>query len=135
MAFSASASAAVIVPNVAAPVPSDRGGALFGTVRSWIIHPSYQPLSLLLTNSGSMSRAARGLGRQGGGGCSPLVRPAAGMVLACAGRGARPTIANMETQPMTAAANFVITSFDARCVIVLPSRQLLLCGDPLSLVH
>src|SRR5882724_10786203 len=83
----------------------------------------------------SMSRAARGLGWQGGGGCSPLVRPDAGMVLACAGRGARPTIANMETQPMTAAANFVITSFDGRCVIVLPSRQLLLCGKPLSLVH
>src|SRR5437867_5206200 len=55
MAFSASASAAVIVPNVAAPVPSDRGGALFGTVRSWIIHPSYQPLSLLMTNNPEIS--------------------------------------------------------------------------------
>jgi len=41
----------------------------------------------------------------------------------------------METQPMTAAANFVITSFDGRCVIVLPSRQLLLCGEPLSPVQ
>ena len=26
-----------------------------GTVMSWIIHPSYQPLSLLMTNSGEMS--------------------------------------------------------------------------------
>jgi hypothetical protein len=24
-------------------------------VRSWIIHPSYQPLSLLMTNNGAMS--------------------------------------------------------------------------------
>src|SRR2546429_7846938 len=55
MSANAAASAAVIVPTEAAPLPSDRGGAMFGTVRSWIIHPSYQPLSLLMTNSGSMS--------------------------------------------------------------------------------
>ena len=36
---------------------------------------------------------------------------------------------------MTAAAGFVITSFDGRCVILLPSRLLSLCGEPLSLVH
>src|SRR5581483_4699918 len=83
----------------------------------------------------SMSRAARGLGWQGGGGCSPLIRSDAGMVLACAGRVARPTIANMEIQPMTAAADFVVISFDGRRVIVLPSKQSLSCGEPLSLVH
>src|SRR6266699_1803869 len=82
----------------------------------------------------SMSEAARGLGWQGGGGWSPWVRRGAGSSLACAGRVARP-IANKETQPMTAAADFVITSFDDRCVILLPSRQLLLCGEPLSSVH
>src|SRR6266566_1813268 len=82
----------------------------------------------------SMSEAARGLGWQGGGGWSPWVRRGAGSSLACAGRVAR-LIANKETQPMTAAADFVITSFDGRCVIVLPSRQLSLCGEPLSLVH
>jgi len=70
------------------------------------------------------------LGWQGGGGWSPWVRRGAGSSLACAGRVAR-LIANKETQPMTAAADFVITSFDGRCVIVLPSRQL----EPLSLVH
>ena len=42
--------AAVIVPNCA--WPSARGAATAGTVMSWIIHPSYQPLSLLMTNSG-----------------------------------------------------------------------------------
>src|SRR5882724_4110438 len=36
---------------------------------------------------------------------------------------------------MTAATDFVITSFDGRSVIFLPSRQLSLCGEPLSLVH
>jgi hypothetical protein len=36
---------------------------------------------------------------------------------------------------MTAAADFDITSFDDRCVILLPSRQLLLYGEPLLLVH
>src|SRR2546426_1514470 len=82
----------------------------------------------------SMSSAARGLGWQGGGGCAAWVRRGAGSSFACAGRVARP-IANKETQPMTAAADFVITSFDDRCVILLPSRQLLLCGEPLSLVH
>src|SRR6267142_1834873 len=40
------ASAAVIDPNCA--WPSARGGATAGTVMSWIIHPSYQPLSLLM---------------------------------------------------------------------------------------
>src|SRR5438874_7184905 len=78
----------------------------------------------------SMSSAARGLGWQGGGGCSAWVRRDAGLSFACAGRIARP-IANKETQPMTAAAGFVITSFDRRCVIVLPSRQL----EPLSVMH
>ena len=47
------ASRAVIVPNCACP--SVRGVATAGTVMSWIIHPSYQPLSLLMTNSGEMS--------------------------------------------------------------------------------
>src|SRR5712671_4642359 len=47
------ASRAVIVPNCACP--SERGLATAGTVMSWIIHPSYQPLSLLMTNSGEMS--------------------------------------------------------------------------------
>ena len=47
------ASRAVIVPNCA--WPSGRGVATSGTVMSWIIHPSYQPLSLLMTNSGEMS--------------------------------------------------------------------------------
>src|SRR3984893_9062394 len=46
------ASRAVIVPNCACP--SERGLATAGTVMSWIIHPSYQPLSLLMTNSGEM---------------------------------------------------------------------------------
>src|SRR5712691_1926203 len=78
----------------------------------------------------SMSEAARGLGWQGGSGCSAWVRRGAGSSLACAGRVAR-LIANKETQPMTAAADFVITSFGDRCVIFLPSRQL----EPLSLVH
>ena len=66
-----------------------------------------------------MSSAARGLGWQGGGGCFPWVRRGAGSSLACAGRVARP-IANKETQPMTAAADFVITSFDGRGVISSP---------------
>src|SRR5439155_19868347 len=51
----AGASEAAIGPKVAGPVRSYRDGAMLGTVRSWIIHPSYQPLSLLMTNSGSMS--------------------------------------------------------------------------------
>src|SRR3989442_10397704 len=67
----------------------------------------------------SMSSAARGLGWQGGGGCSPWVRRGAGSSLACAGRVAIP-IANKETHPMTAAADLVITSFDGRCVISSP---------------
>src|SRR5438132_9437423 len=78
----------------------------------------------------SMSIAARGLGWQGGGGCPPWVGGGFGSSFACAGRVARP-ITNKKTQPMTAAAGFVITSFDRRCAIVLPSRQL----EPLSLVH
>src|SRR4029077_2025829 len=41
------------VPNCA--WPSGRGLATAGTVMSWIIHPSYQPLSLLMTNNGEMS--------------------------------------------------------------------------------
>src|ERR1700740_196136 len=82
----------------------------------------------------SLSFAARGLGGQGGGGCSPWVGGGFGSSFACAGRVTRP-ITNKETQPMTAAADFVITSFDGRRVIVLPSRQLLLCGEPLSPVH
>src|SRR2546429_6074967 len=82
----------------------------------------------------SMSRAARGLGWQGGGGCSAWVRRDAGSSFACAGRVARP-ITSKETQPMTAAAGFVITSFDRRCVILLLSRRLSLCGERLSLVH
>src|SRR2546422_5918938 len=82
----------------------------------------------------SMSTAARGLGWQGGGGCSAWVRRDAGSSFACAGRVARP-IASKEAQPMTAAAGFVITSFDGRCVMLLPSRVLSLCGEPLSLVH
>ena len=48
-----SASPAVIVPNAARP--PGRGGAAGGTMMSWIIYPSYQPLSLLMTNSGEMS--------------------------------------------------------------------------------
>src|SRR6266566_7575657 len=79
----------------------------------------------------SMSRTARGLGWQGGGGCSPWVRRGAGLSFAYAGRVARP-IANKETQPMTVTADFVITSFDGRCVIVLPSRQLSLWGEPIA---
>src|SRR6516162_6732645 len=47
------ASRSVIAPNCACP--SGRGGATDGTVMSWIIHPSYQPLSLLMTNKGEMS--------------------------------------------------------------------------------
>src|ERR1700720_1920411 len=45
--FSISASRWVSVPNCA--WPSGRGLATAGTVMSWIIHPSYQPLSLLMT--------------------------------------------------------------------------------------
>jgi len=82
----------------------------------------------------SMSSAARGLGWQGGGGCSARVRRDVGSSFAWAGRVARP-IVSKETQPMTAAADFVITSFDDRRVIFLPSRHLLLCGEPLLLVH
>jgi hypothetical protein len=48
-----SASRWVIAPNCACP--SLRGGATLGTVMSWIIHPSYQPLSLSITNYGEMS--------------------------------------------------------------------------------
>src|SRR6202022_2111943 len=48
-----SASRLMIVPNCACP--SARGGATDGTVMSWIIQPSYQPLSLLMTNNGEMS--------------------------------------------------------------------------------
>src|ERR1700736_1988676 len=51
--FSISASRWVTVPNCA--WPSGRGLATAGTVMSWIIHPSYQPLSLLMTNNGEMS--------------------------------------------------------------------------------
>src|SRR5436309_5398394 len=69
--LSISASRSVIVANCARP--SGRGGAMGGTTRSWIIHPSYQPLSLLMTNSGEMSvkmsMKARGLlGSVGGPG-------------------------------------------------------------------
>jgi len=53
IARKAAASAAVIVPNWACP--SGRGGATSGTCKSWIIQPSYQPLSLLMTNNGEMS--------------------------------------------------------------------------------
>src|SRR5262249_60084279 len=35
--------------------PGGRGGATAGIVMSWIIQPSYQPLSLLMTNIGEMS--------------------------------------------------------------------------------
>src|SRR5215475_12664988 len=49
IAFRLAASAGRIVPNCA--WPSARGvGLTAGTVRSWIIQPSYQPLSLLITN-------------------------------------------------------------------------------------
>ncbi len=48
MAARALASAAVSVPKAACP--SVRGAAAFGTVTSWIIQPSYQPDSLLITN-------------------------------------------------------------------------------------
>src|SRR5437879_9787664 len=82
----------------------------------------------------SMLGAACGLGWQGGGGCSAWVRRDASSSFACAGRVARP-IDSKETQPMTAAAGFVITSFDGRCVMRFPSRQVSLCGEPLSLVH
>src|SRR6516165_5037267 len=51
--FTTSASRWVIVPNCA--WPSGRGLAMAGTVMSWIIHPSYQPLSLLITNNGEIS--------------------------------------------------------------------------------
>src|SRR5262249_42703520 len=34
---------------------SGRGSSTAGTVMSWIIQPSYQPLSLLMTNIGEMS--------------------------------------------------------------------------------
>src|SRR5260221_273959 len=64
IALRAAASEGRIVPNCA--WPSLRGVAFtLGTVRSWIIQPSYQPLSLLITNIGSMSvkmsMKARGL--------------------------------------------------------------------------
>src|SRR4029077_4043696 len=65
-----------------------------------------------------MSCFVCGLGWQGGGGWPP------GMVLACAGRVARPTIASMETQTMMLAARSVFASSDGRCVIFLPSIQL-----------
>jgi len=71
-----------------------------------------------------MSCFARGLGWQGGGGWSP------GMVLACAGRVARLTIANMETQAMMLAARLVLNSPDRRCVIFpLDSGQFQLHGE------
>ena len=35
--------------------PSLRGGATLGTVTSWIIHPSYHPLWLFITNNEEMS--------------------------------------------------------------------------------
>ena len=53
VARSRDASAAVIVPNWA--WPSGRGRATFGTTRSWVIHPSYHPLSLLITKRPEMS--------------------------------------------------------------------------------
>src|SRR5437899_1271526 len=89
----------------------------------------------------SMSCAACGLGWQGGGGCSPVVRcsplvsPDAGLLLACAGRVPRPTFASIETQAMMLTTHLVFTSPDGRCVIFPPSRQLWLCGEPRSLVH
>src|SRR4029077_14229606 len=52
--FNIVASAGRMTPNWA--WPSCLGVALtLGTVRSWIIQPSYQPLSLLITNSPEMS--------------------------------------------------------------------------------
>ena len=54
IAFSRSASAFKILPNCA--WPSERGLSLIGaTLRSWIIHPSYHPLSLLITKSPEIS--------------------------------------------------------------------------------
>src|SRR4029453_3661498 len=53
MPWTAAASAEVIVPNWACP--SGLGGPTSGTTRSWIIHPSYQPDSLLMTNNPEMS--------------------------------------------------------------------------------
>src|SRR4029077_432784 len=53
MAWSAVTSSCVIIPNCG--VPSPRSGAASGTTTSWIIQPSYQPDSLLMTKSGSMS--------------------------------------------------------------------------------
>jgi hypothetical protein len=53
IAFNAAASAGVMVPNTGRPVVA---GAFTGaTRRSWIIQPSYQPLSLLMTNKPEMS--------------------------------------------------------------------------------
>src|SRR5262245_36497876 len=79
----AAASAAVIVPKRA--VPSGRGGAMGGTLMSLIIHPSYQPDSLLITNnpekSMKMSINARGsLGLVGNPGFGSNVTRTAPMV-------------------------------------------------------
>src|SRR6267143_787438 len=52
MAASSAWSSGVMVPNCALPWTAAPTGA---TRRSWIIHPSYQPLSLLMTNSPRMS--------------------------------------------------------------------------------
>jgi hypothetical protein len=51
--WSAVASSWVIIPNCG--VPSARSGPTSGTTTSWIIQPSYQPDSLLMTKSGEMS--------------------------------------------------------------------------------
>src|SRR5262249_6242888 len=80
----ASKSAWVIVPNDAEP--SERGGATGGTLRSLIIHPSYQPDSLLITNrpehSMNTSIAARGsltsVGRPGLGSKTTRTEPMVG---------------------------------------------------------
>src|SRR5688572_12804272 len=81
---STAASAGVIVPNRARPSAS--GGATAGTRRSQVIHPSYQPDSLLMTNrpemSVNMSMNARGsaglVGRPGFGSSVMRTAPSVG---------------------------------------------------------
>ena len=80
-----SASCCRSIPNWAWPSP--RAGPTGATCRSWIIQPSYQPLSLLITNIGSMSvntsmkaRTSFGsVGRSGFGSRARRTEPIVGM--------------------------------------------------------
>src|SRR6266516_1061705 len=84
IAARALASASVSVPKAA--WPSARGGAALGTTTSWIIQPSYQPDSLLITNrpdrSEKMSTNAPGslgsVGRPGFGSSATRTEPIVG---------------------------------------------------------